>query len=79
MTEKVETSNFKLQKVTLLVQMTTFDTDESDLDAGEWLLNVLMNCANENKPYSHYGAQAYLKAAQVLNVQNCDVVVSNGL
>ena len=79
MQEKVETPNSKLQKVTLLVQMTQFEPDDGDLDAGEWLLNVLMNCANENKPYSHYGAQAYLKAAQVLNVQNCDVVVSNGL
>ena len=79
MTEKVETAHFKLQKVTLLVQMTTRDTDESDLDAGEWLLGVLMNCANPNKPYSHYGAEAYYKAAQLLSVQDCEVVVSNGL
>jgi ATP/maltotriose-dependent transcriptional regulator MalT len=79
MTEIVETPNTQLQKVTLLVQMTEFEPDEGDLDAGEWLLNVLMSCANENKPYSHYGAQAYLKAAQVLKVENCDVVVSNGL
>jgi len=79
MTEKVETTNFKLQKVTLLVQMTTFDTDESDLDAGEWLLNVLMNCATKINSNSHYGAEAYLKAAQLLSVQNCEVVVSNGL
>ena len=79
MTEKVETTNFKLQKVTLLVQMTTFDTDESDLDAGEWLLNVLMNCATKINPNSHYGAEAYLKAAQLLSVQNCEVVVTNGL
>ena len=79
MVEKIETPNSKLQKVTLLVQMTEFEPDEGDLDAGEWLLNVLLACANEHKPYSHYGAQAYLKAAQVLSVQNCDVVVSNGL
>ena len=79
MTEKVETTNFKLQKVTLLVQMTTFDTDESDLDAGEWLLNVLMNCATKINPNSYYGAEAYLKAAQLLSVQNCEVVVTNGL
>ena len=79
MTEKVETPNSKLQKVTLLVQMTQFEPDDLDLNAGEWLLNVLMACANEHKPYSHYAAQAYLKAAQVLSVQDCDVVVSDGL
>tara|TARA_R110000868_G_scaffold308495_1_gene569988 strand:- start:54 stop:293 length:240 start_codon:yes stop_codon:yes gene_type:complete len=79
MLEKVETPNSKLQKVTLLVAMQTYEADESDLDAGEWLLNVLMNCANPHKPYSHYGAEAYFKAAQVLSVQNCDVVVSNGI
>ena len=79
MTEKVETPNSKLQKVTLLVQMTEFEPDEGDLDAGEWLLNVLMNCAGKTNPNSHYGAEAYLKAAQLLSVQNCDVVVSNGL
>jgi hypothetical protein len=79
MTEKVETPNTQLQKVTLLVQMTEFEPDENDLDAGEWLLNVLMNCANPHKPYAHYGAQSFLKAAQVLSVQNCEVVVSNGI
>ena len=79
MTEKVETTNFKLQKVTLLVQMTTFDTDESDLDAVEWLLNVLMNCATKINPNSNYGAEAYLKSAQLLSVQNCEIVVTNGL
>jgi len=79
MQEKVETPNTQLQKVTLLVQMTEFVPDENDLDAGEWLLNVLINCANAHKPYSHYGAEAFLKAAQVLSVQNCEIVVSNGL
>jgi len=43
------------------------------------LLNVLMNCATKINPNSHYGAEAYLKAAQLLSVQNCEVVVSNGL
>ena len=77
MTEIVETPHTKLQKVTLLVSMHDYEAD--DLDAGEWLLNVLMNCANKTNPNSYYGAQAYLNAAQLLSVQNCDVVVSNGL
>ena len=77
MIQKVETPNSKLQKVTLLVQMTEFEPDEGDLDAGEWLLNVLMACANEHKPYSHYGAQAYLKAAQVFCYEKSWTVLSN--
>jgi hypothetical protein len=79
MQEKVITPNTQLQKVTLLVQMTEFEPDENDLDAGEWMLSVLMNCANPHKPYAHYGAQSFLKATQVLNVQNCEVVVSDGV
>ena len=79
MTEIVETPHTKLQKVTLLVAMRDYQPDDNDLDAGEWLLNVLMNCANKTNPNSYYGAQAYLNAAQLLSVQNCDVVVSNGL
>ena len=79
MKEKVKTPNTQLQKVTLLVAMQSYEHDEGDLDAGEWLLNVLMNCANQHKPYSHYGAEAFFKATQLLSVQNCEVVVSNGL
>ena len=80
MTEKVETPDTQLQKVTLLVSMTDWQNDDIEqLDAGEWLLNVLMNCANKTNTNSHYGAEAYLKAAQLLSVQNCAVVVSNGL
>ena len=77
MTEKVETPNTQLQKVTLLVSMHDYSHD--DLDAGEWLLNVLVHCANKDFANSHYGANAFLKSAQLLSVQNCDVVVSNGL
>jgi hypothetical protein len=76
MSKKVELPHMQLQKVTLLVQMTEFVPDE-DLDAGEWLLNVLMNCANPDKPYAHYGAKAFFKATQVLSVENCEVVVSD--
>ena len=76
MTEKVETPNTQLQKVTLLVAMHDYQADQ--LDAGEWLLNVLMNCA-EQKNTSYYGAKEITKVMQVLSVQNCDVVVSNGL
>ena len=79
MNEKVETTNFKLQKVTLLVQMTTFYTDESDLDAGEWLFNVLSICAMPKNETGQFAAKAFFKSAQLLSVQNCDVVVSNGL
>jgi hypothetical protein len=79
MTEKLEIPHTQLQKVTLLVTMRDYQADDNDLDAGEWLLNVLMNCAGKTNPNSHYGAEAYLKAAQLLSVQNCDVVVSNGL
>lgn len=77
MTEKVETPNTQLQKVTLLVSM--HDYDESDLDAGEWLLNVLMTCADKNNATGYYGAKELTRVMQVLRVENCEVVVSNGI
>ena len=77
MTEKVETPNTQLQKVTLLVSM--HDYDESDLDAGEWLINVLMNCADKNNSTGSYGAKELTRVMQVLKVENCEVVVSNGI
>jgi len=77
MIEKVETNNLQLQKVTLLVSM--HDYDPSDLDAGEWLFNVLSICAMPKNETGHFAAQAFFKSAQLLNVENCDVVVSNGL
>ena len=77
MNEKVETPNTQLQKVTLLVSM--HDYDESHLDAGEWLLNVLMTCADKNNGHGTYAAKAFTQAMQVLTVENCEVVVSNGL
>jgi hydroxypyruvate isomerase len=76
MQEKVETPNTQLQKVTLLVAMNDYDPE--DLDAGEWLINVLGNC-ERNSISGQIGAKAYARAMQVLNVENCDVVVSNGL
>jgi hydroxypyruvate isomerase len=76
MTEIVETPNTQLQKVTLLVAMHDYSPD--DLNAGEWLQNVLLACA-EQKPACYYGAKEYAKVMQVLSVQDCDVVVSNGL
>jgi hypothetical protein len=79
MTEKVETPYNQLQKVTLLVAMRDYEPHNGDLDAGEWLLNVLMNCANITIENSHFGAKAFINATQLLSVQNCDVVVSNGL
>jgi len=75
MSEKVETPNTQLQKVTLLVAMHDYEAD--DLDAGEWLLNVLMACA-ERKDTAYLGAKAYTKVVQVLAVEDCEVVVSNG-
>ena len=76
MQEKVETPNTQLQKVTLLVTM--HDYDPEDLDAGEWLLNVL--AAGQNKATNApYAAKAYAQAMQVLSVENCEIVVSNGL
>jgi hypothetical protein len=77
MKEKVETPNTQLQKVTLLVAM--HDYDGNDLDAGEWLLNVLLTCADKENTNGYYGAKEYAKCAQVVSVQNCEVVVSNGL
>lgn len=77
MTEKVETPNVQLQKVTLLVAMHDY-ADDNQLNAGEWLQNVLMACA-EQKNISYYGAKEYSKVMQVLSVENCEVVVSNGL
>ena len=76
MQEKVQTPNTQLQKVTLLVTM--HDYDPEDLDAGEWLLNVL--AAGQNKTSNApYAAKAYAQAMQVLSVQNCEIVVANGL
>jgi hypothetical protein len=77
MTEKVELNNLQLQKVTLLVSM--HDYDKSDLDAGEWLFNVLSICSDPTNQAGHHGAKAFFKSAKLLGVQNCDVVVSNGL
>jgi hydroxypyruvate isomerase len=76
MQEKVETPNTQLQKVTLLVTM--HDYDPEDLDAGEWLLNVLTVTQN-NATSAPYAAKAYAQAMQVLSVENCEIVVSNGL
>ncbi len=76
MSEIVETPNTQLQKVTLLVAMHDYEADQ--LNAGEWLQNVLIACA-EQKPTGYYGAKEYAKVMQVLSVQNCEVVVSNGL
>ena len=76
MQEKVETPNTQLQKVTLLVTMHDFDPD--DMNAGEWLLNVLAAGTN-NTPHAPYAAKAYAQAMQVLSVENCEIVVSNGL
>ena len=77
MNEKVETNNLQLQKVTLLVSMHDYDPD--DLDAGEWLFNVLSICAMPKNKTGHFAAKAFFKSAQLLKVENCDVVVSNGL
>jgi hypothetical protein len=75
MSEKVETPNTQLQKVTLLVAMHDYEPDQ--LNAGEWLQNVLMACA-ERKDTAYFGAKEYSKSMQVLAVENCKVVVSNG-
>jgi hypothetical protein len=76
MQEKVITPNTQLQKVTLLVTM--HDYDPENLDAGDWLLNVLTAGHNKtsNAPYA---AKAFASAMQVLSVENCEIVVSNGL
>jgi hypothetical protein len=42
------------------------------------LLNVLMACA-EQKNTAYYGAKEITKVMQILSVQDCEVVVSNGL
>ncbi len=76
MQEKVETPNTQLQKVTLLVTM--HDYDPEDMNAGEWLLNVLAAGVNKT-PNAPYAAKAYAQAMQVLSVENCEIVVSNGL
>jgi hypothetical protein len=76
MQEKVITPNTQLQKVTLLVTMHNYDPE--DLDAGDWLLNVLTAGHNKtsNAPYA---AKAFASAMQVFSVENCEIVVSNGL
>jgi hypothetical protein len=77
MQEKVETPNTQLQKVTLLVTMHDYD-EPDDMNAGEWLLNVLAAGVNKT-PHAPYAAKAYAQAMQVLSVENCEIVVSNGL
>ena len=74
MSKKVELPDTQLQKVTLLVTM--HDHDPDDLDAGEWLANVLLAGMNKQST-SAYAAKAYLQAMQVLSVENCEVVVSD--
>ena len=54
------------------------DYDPEDLDAGEWLVNVLLAGMNKESNAA-YAAKAYAQAMQVLSVENCEVVVSNGL
>jgi hydroxypyruvate isomerase len=76
MQEKVETPNTQLQKVTLLVTM--HDYDPEDFNAGEWLLNVLAVTQN-NATSAQYAAKLFAQAMQVLSVENCEIVVSNGL
>ena len=55
------------------------DYDPDDLDAGEWLFNVLSICAMPKNETGHFAAKAFFKSAKLLKVENCDVVVSNGL
>ncbi len=76
MTEKVETPFTQLQRVTLLVTM--HDYNENDLDAGHWLINVLETCANKQSN-GHYAAKMYGQAMQLLEVVDCEVVVSDGV
>ena len=76
MADKVEIPNTQLQKVTLLVTM--HDYDPEDLDAGDWLLMVLA-AARDKESNAPYAAKAFTQAMQVLTVENCEVVVSNGL
>jgi len=78
MTEKVETPHTQLQKVTLLIAMQDWDNNDG-FDAGEWLLNVLFTCADRDNKFGHYGAKEITKVMTVIKVENCDVVVSNGL
>jgi hypothetical protein len=74
MQEKVETPNTQLQKVTLLVAM--HDYDPEDMNAGEWLNNILSAFITERQT-STYAAQAFWKAMQIVKVENCEVVVTN--
>ena len=77
MQEKVQTPNTQLQKVTLLVTM--HDYDPEDLDAGEWLLNVLSACGDKYNAHSAIAAKAYATAMQLITVQNCEIVITDGL
>lgn len=76
MQEKVEIPGTQLQKVTLLVAM--HDYNPEDLNAGEWLSNIL-GAFKTQKETSTYAAQAFFKAMQILSVENCEVVVTNGI
>jgi len=74
MSNKVETPNIQLQKVTLLVTMHDYSPD--DFNAGEWLEQVLFLCANKENN-GHYAAKTFAQAMQLLKVENCEVVVSD--
>ena len=63
MNEKVETNNLQLQKVTLLVSMHDYDPD--DLDAGEWLFNVLSICAMPKNETGQPHAKSFTRSEQV--------------
>jgi len=54
------------------------DYNENDLDAGHWLINVLETCANQQSN-GHYAAKMYGQAMQLLEVVDCEVVVSDGV
>ena len=76
MKETVEILGTRLQKVTLLVTMHDNYSENGDINAGEWLSNVL--CAfMTQKETSTYAAQAFWKSMQIVKVENCEVVVTN--
>ena len=76
MKKTVEIPDTQFQKVTLLVTMD--DYSENDLDAGHWLLEILSMCADKSE-FSAVAAKTYRQAMRIVSVEDCEIVVCDGV
>jgi hypothetical protein len=54
------------------------DYSENDLDAGHWLLEILSMCADKNE-FSAIAAKTYRQAMRIVSVEDCEIVVCDGV